>query len=96
VVQGYKKAYRNSSWLDKPSEGGIPKVASLNNFLPAQRDHVVTFLGIILLIDPHPEKQLFVQQAFFAFLKALDQLPRHYLRLRVCYSAIKRLGKKFF
>lgn len=58
------------------SEGGIPNVTNLNNFLQAQRDHVVMLLAIYLLIDPHPEKQIFVQQAFFGFLKALNQLPK--------------------
>jgi hypothetical protein len=56
-------------------ERGIPNV-ELKNFLQAQRDHVVMLLGVYLLIDPHPEKQLFAQQAFLAFLKALNQLPK--------------------
>lgn len=54
---------------------GVPSVTALNNFLPAQRQHVVINLVLYLLIDPYPKHQLFVEQGLRAFLKMLGKLP---------------------
>ncbi|HUC97909.1 MAG TPA: hypothetical protein VMR88_05480 [Candidatus Polarisedimenticolaceae bacterium] len=76
IEKYFKDRANKRNHLLYASERGIPNVTNLNNFLQAQRDHVVMLLAIYLLIDPHSDKQIFVQQAFFGFLKALNQLPK--------------------
>ncbi len=56
------------------AQEGAPRVTSLNNFLPKQRQNVFMIAVLFLMIDPYPKKQLFVQQALQAFLKMLDLL----------------------
>jgi hypothetical protein len=78
--RGSKRIFRNWSietlpLRPNPAAPKLPNV-ELRNFLQGQREHVVMLLGVYILIDPYPEKQIFVQQAFLAFLIALKQLPK--------------------
>jgi hypothetical protein len=57
------------------SQQGAPEVTSLGIFLTKQRQSVFMLVVIYLMIDPYQKKQLFVQQAFQAFLKMLNLLP---------------------
>jgi len=58
------------------SAEGVPKVADLGDgFLLNQRDIVFQHLCIYLMIDPYPDKQLFVQQTLESFLRMLNLLP---------------------
>jgi hypothetical protein len=75
-IQKYLKRRANQrNRLLYASEKGIPGIADLERFLVGQRERVNRHLLAFLLIDPHPEKQNFVQQGLFAFLKMLDRLP---------------------
>lgn len=75
ILKHLKERANKRNQLLYASTKGIPQVAALNNFLSRQRMHVNVGLGVYLLIDPYPEKQLFVQQGLLAFLKMLDKLP---------------------
>jgi hypothetical protein len=58
------------------SAEGVPKVKELGDgFLLKKRDVVFQHLCIYLMIDPYPQKQLFVQQTLESFLKMLNLLP---------------------
>lgn len=56
---------------------GIPTIeSSINDFLKKKKDIVLTHVIVYLLIDPHKQHQLFVQQALNAFLKMLKLIPK--------------------
>jgi hypothetical protein len=76
-IQKHVKALANQrNKLLYASIGGVPKVAELSDrFLLNKRDIVFQHLCIYLMIDPYPEKQLFVQQTLESFLKMLNLLP---------------------
>jgi len=60
------------------STKGIPKIEHppIDNFLERKREIVFGHLVVYLLIDPHREHQLFVQQGLTAFLKMLNAVPK--------------------
>lgn len=59
------------------AETGIPHVEDdPSQFLAYRKSVVFSHLMAYLLIDPHPQKQLFVQQALNAFVAMLGLLPR--------------------
>jgi hypothetical protein len=69
-----KRANKRNVLLYAAPEGA-PEVTTLGNFLPIQRTNVLMLLILYLMIDPYPDKQLFVQQSLQAFLKMLKLLP---------------------
>jgi hypothetical protein len=59
---------------------GYPTVSpdGIENALALYQRDVFIILRIYLFIDPYPEKQLFAQQALYAFLKTLKLLPKNF------------------
>jgi len=55
---------------------GMPSLeGDLLPFLEHQRRSIFRNLGLFLMVDPYPDKQLFVQQGLQAFLRMLNILP---------------------
>ena len=76
VLEHVKDLANQRNRLLYASQEGVPKVAELtDDFLLKKRDVVFQHLCIYLMIDPYPQRQLFVQQALESFLKMLDLLP---------------------
>lgn len=53
---------------------GYPSIEIKLSFLEAKKRKVLEMLKIYLLIKPHAEKQLFVQQSIYAYLKMLKAI----------------------
>lgn len=57
---------------------GYPSIeGDIERSLQEYKRNVFIILRMYLLIEPHKEKQLFVEQALFAFLKTLNKLPNN-------------------
>ena len=70
-----KRANQRNEILYATSQG-VPSLAgSARKPFKAFRENTFRNLIVFLLIDDYPEKQRFVQQALYAFLKMLERVP---------------------
>jgi len=61
------------------SQEGYPLVTGdIEKVLAQYQKNVFSILRVYFFVDPYPEKQLFVQQAIYAFLKMLNLIPMEY------------------
>jgi hypothetical protein len=70
------RANRRNQILYAGAEGCPTFKIDIERALSAYQSNVFLILRIYLLVDPHSEKQLFVQQALDAYLRMLRLLPK--------------------
>lgn len=71
-----KLSNRRNEILYAAEQGGPSWDGSVDGYVRRRRQVILHNLVIYLMIEPYPEKQLFVQQALSAFLHLLGLIPQ--------------------
>lgn len=78
IVQYVKKLANARNEVLYANHAGIPEVDIDALFLTERKAKVISMLKVYLLIKPYSEKQLFVQQNIYTYLKVLNVISKEF------------------